>query len=234
MPTIIPVYSAADFEFLEARETIYSSLASVRVKASEESYPVAMSSLELTGETFAPSLEAMRIKGDVLTEAYGSVDNGEVPDSAGLAGFATGLFYHDPAPSIIELSGEGLALALSNLAVGNYPSLIGSVIYQSMASLALRTGQLYPGLGSFSARALLLRSATAGLAAKGLADSAAQATLETAQEESGAPNPALSALDCGDVADAIALASLDAQEGEGVEFIVDIQDDILDSGGGDD
>lgn len=228
MPTIIPLHGAGDGldEPVEV-EVIYSAFGGLRVVATSDNLPAAFGAIELTGERLDTSKASADVKGHVLRSARGSVDNGAVPEATGYGAADVGnLAPIDPGFGSMETEGESIRPAISTVQVMPGAGVIG----RAFASLAAKYQSIQSSLGSYRSRSRPTFSASVAVIIRGLWTEPSRSTLETGQETG---LPVLSSVDIGIDQDTEALGSVEALTGEGVDFIIDIQDEILASGHGD-
>jgi hypothetical protein len=231
MSTVIPMHGAGEFTLTETRVNIYSALGSLRVKSAPDYAVESFGALEVSGEGLDASHEAWDVRGDVLIPAVSALDAGELPDSKSLGSLVEGRFEHDPALGAAEVSGELDKPALGLLEVGAPGGFTGTTEYGSLASLGASTSRHDPALGSSEVAGQSAHTAPIGLLVRTDRNSPAQGTLETGQAERS--KPALSSLETALFVDDVSTGALEVQDGDSVDFVVDIQDEILSTGHGD-
>lgn len=233
MPTVIPVIDAGSVEFTETFDRVYASLASMLVIASPE-FPIPSAAvLELSGERRDWSYSGHDVKGILTPPAFAAGDIGGVPDNQSYGTLDEGTVSDDPTSGVLELSGEGIGGSGSSLEVGASPALSGMYEYGSLASLGSKFEAQAGALGSADIAGETIDPSRSGIGVKGDRETPSSAVLEIASDKAGYPAP--SSLDAVIQTDAgaAALGSADVQSGESVEFLVDIQDEILSTGHGD-
>lgn len=231
MPLVIPAINAGEFTLTETRENIYSSLGSLRVKSSPEYEQLSAASLGLNGERLDSCFEAKQFRGEVYRAVIAALDSGELPDNSSYGALDGGFVSHDRADSAADIAGEGFALAYGLLGVGVPNSISGAIQYLALASLIATTDRKDPALGSSILREETPYPARIGLAVRMERNDEATAALEAGKPERAMP--ALSSIEPVVFIEAEGKASVEVQDGEGVDFVVDILDDILASGHGD-
>lgn len=233
MPTVLPIHDAGVVDFTESVERIYASLSSMVVLGSLE-FPIpSAASCELSGERADSVLAGHESRGFLAPPAFASLDAGGVPDNSSYGVLDEGIVSDDPASGALDLSGEGLDTARSSLEVGASPALSGMYEYGSLASLGSKFEAQAGAIGTADVAGETVDPSRSGIGVKGDRETPSSAALEIANDSSGLP--ALASLDSvvPTESGAAALGSADVQTGESVEFLVDIQDSILNSGHGD-
>lgn len=233
MPTIIPLHDAGAFELVDIPRT-WSSRGSLVTRRAADTVDPALGSLQTAGVSYAPALALLATFGEVFTPVLGSLDTGGTSqpiNEASYGALATGYNSPDAALGSAELSGEQLNNAPGILEVTASPSVSGMIDYKALISLAIASEVIRPSRASHDDTGIHIASSRIALAANGEIELPSRATAETAID---AVYPASASVDTGDPVDSPpATAALDAYEGEGVDFIIDIQDSILSSGHGD-
>lgn len=230
MPTIAPIHDAGEVGELFSYNFIWSSLGGLRVLAAPDEDACSFAGLDIQGETVDPVLAGEDVQGETLNPARSSLDTGAVMLDTGYGSIDAGLYSPaDPALGSLGVAGESFFAAFASSIVRNNPSLTGQFLYLALASLQTASGFYDAAEGASSIRGRIARPSRSSVAVKELGDAASGGTLETGSQ---AGYPALSSLDTGTESGAVSPASVDAQDGEGIDFIVDIQDEILATGGG--
>lgn len=231
MPIILPLNDAGEgTEELFTYERVWASLCSIDVLASADIVPPSFLAFELEGEISPAGIGGHTVRGQAPAVVRGSVDNGQVPDNMGYGSMDVGQWSPaDESLGSIETTGEGVSPAIAALTIGMYPSLAGYIAYLAAASLETRSGQYDTSLSSLAARNRSAVPSRATASVRGLADAPARGTLETGTQTGKA---AQSSLVTGNLSESSAIGATDAVDGEGLAFIVDIQDEILGTGGG--
>jgi hypothetical protein len=233
MSTVVsPIHDAGSVSFTESVTRYYSSIASIVAIAADPSGGSA-ASLGIEGERADYSLAAYDIEGEGVDPGYGSIDTGAVPDNQSYATLDEGDANFDPASGSLGIEGEGVASSPSVLEVGMSPSITGMYMYQALGSLGSKAEALSEALGSADLSGERVSESRSVLAVKGDRETPGLGTLEVAEAEAGIP--ALASLETGTPSEATeaSRASADIRTGESVDFLVDIQDEILSSGHGD-
>lgn len=231
MPTTIPIAGAGEFTLTETRENIYASLGSLRVKSIPDYAFEVFGSAEISGEGFDPSFESFEVKGIVAIPVVSAMDAGELPDSLSYGSLDEGLIVDDPALGSEEITGELEKPAFGLLSVGAPGGFTGTTEYGSLGSLLASTDRKNPALAAADIAGQKASPASLGLSVRTDRNTPAYASFEAA--EFGRSKPALSSLETAQFIDDEALAAAEIQDGDSVEFIIDIQDEILASGHGD-
>lgn len=227
MATVIPIDKAGTIQNYRF-DRVWTIPGSLIALAAPEIVPPSAASLETNGEPLRPALGSSDIKGIPSPPSIASIDAGETSTDTDSGAMDTGLYSpFDPAPGSMDVSGIDTAIALATLAVGNYPSLSGFLIYLSLAALDVVLNKKAPAPGSYDTVHLQTAAVDSGLAVRGQADANSRADFEIGSKTA---LPSQASLDHGELVDAESLASVDSVDGEGVDFLIDIQDSILASG----
>lgn len=229
MTFIIPIEYSGEIPSTET-EVIYSSPGAVFINGANpvtESFAL----IELSGEGFAPAIGGHNLKAENLALSNASIEQGIFPAEPSLASFTLGEVVFEPSLSSIETSGEGLVPAFASLVSQNNPSLLGSLIYYSFAAFLIRSEVESESLASIRARESRLSRVFGAFAVRSESHEFSPAVFETGAE--GA-YPANASLDTGGGIESHSQAAIDAADGSGITVIIDMIDEILYGGHGDD
>jgi hypothetical protein len=231
MPTTIPIAGAGEFTLTETRVNIYSSLGMLRVRSIPDYAFESFGAAEVSGERLDPSHEAWETKGIVTIPATAALDAGELPDSLSLGSLEEGFFAHDPALGSEEVSGELDKPAFGLLGIGAPGGFSGTTEYGSLGTAGITTDRKDPALAAADVAGQGASAAPIGLLVRTDRNTPAHGTLEAG--EFGRSKPALSSLETAQFIEETISGALEVQDGDSVDFVVDIQDEILASGHGD-
>ncbi len=231
MPTTIPIAGAGEFTLTETRVNIYSALGSIRVRSIPDYALESFGAIEVSGEGAYPSHEAWETTGETFRPSSAALDAGELPDSLGYGSLETGAFSHDPAFGAEDVYGEGDAAAFGLLGIGAPGGFSGTTEYGSLGTADITTDRKDPALAAADVAGQEANPAPIGLLVRTDRNTPAHGTLEAA--EFGRSKPALSSLEAAQFIEETVSGALEVQDGDSVDFVVDIQDEILASGHGD-
>lgn len=224
MATTVPILRAGEQATTFIYERVWGSQCTICVLAAEDTVPPALGAFELSGESLDPAFDTFGIEGETFRAVRGSVDVGSIPEDIAYGSGDFGLWSpQDPSPGSIELAAEGLHPALAVLVSRS----LGS--YAALSYLLAAYGAYYTSGGSVRVRDRYAYRSRATVVIAGDINEASRSTLETGQQTG---YPAYVSLETGGMSETAAYGALDSQDGEGVDFLVDIQDEILESGGG--
>lgn len=225
MSIVAPIPELEDTE--EIRERIWGSYCSLWARGLQV-IPSSFASLEDTGETLSPSLSDIETTGIGLTPVYGELEAGERTYPPSMSSMDTGLYSPlDASYGSAEISGSLLWVALAMLE----PGVAGSTlfVFAALASLAAKYEIKSPSPSSMAVRNRGVRESRVAVAVRGERRDSVRASWQIGVNSA---LPALASLDDGNKLTDSAYGALDSQDGEGIDFIVDIQDEILATGEG--
>lgn len=231
MSTVVPILGAGEVTYTEEITRLWVSRCSVMILAAPDVIPPSRSCLEITGEGFSPAFGFDEITGEFTSPARSSVDDGNIPDNIGFGAGDIGSYSpFNYSLGSAETTGEGFNPVLGFIIIGASPSIIGSLIYLSMAGLEIVSESASQSRASYQSRAELVGRSIAAEAVRLSIEEPSRSTLEDGTKSA---LPVRSSLDDGLFLNNSSRLSADVEDGESVEFIIDIQDEILHSGHGD-
>lgn len=229
MSIFLPVNNSGVIPF-EDREVIYSAPAALVVRVADVAPVSSKAAFRLSGVKNSPAIGGERIRGERQTCARASLQEGNFPASFALASLSPGRVFFPAAFAAFGITSENSFNAIAGLITRQENSVLGAIIYFGIAALVLRSEVSGVSRATIRARdqrtdpgkaALVVRKFgeydTAGSLSIGQDRlTEAEANITTGGEVSGKP-----------------LAAVEVESGEGIDLIIDIIDDILYGGHGD-
>lgn len=226
---VIPIHDAGTIPLVDI-PIIAVAGGSLRVRASDDLNEPGLGSLNLAGEFLNPAPGSLKVRGTFQSPALSQLGVGVGDHSGAGAALDAGRVLDDPGLATAEISGESVDGAGGSLETRQENSITGSIIYLALASLSTRSPALAPALASIRVRGKKNRAAGASLVVRDTSHAAAAASLDLAHS---AATAASAALDTGGESTYAAGGALDAEDGYGVDLIIEVADSILAGGHGD-
>ena len=229
MSLLIPVPGAGEMETV-TYERIYSSIGGLSVY-NLELLENSGGAFSLEGTREQPATSGFKLNGMKLKAAFACLEQGENPPFPALAGIVSGLVQDSFASGSFEVAGDLIFRALASIVIKSNPTISGKYIYAALAAMAIyfaSSGESYAtsrqvGRNETGAKgALTIRETNRTYASASVSPS-----IQTVRES-------IASLEDGQKDISEALGSQDNFAPEGTQIIIDIINEILYGGHGDD